>query len=87
MSCKVPVAKVGPELDSAIIKGVNLIGAAAATERGEQEPGADTCCCTSLLSLNINSIQTYRSHSPLASLGWHSQALVTQWSLSPGSQL
>lgn len=44
MSCKVPVAKVGPELDSAIIKGVNLIGAAAATaERGEQEPGADTC--------------------------------------------
>lgn len=37
MSCKVPVAKVGPELDSAIIKGVNLIGAAAATERGEQE--------------------------------------------------
>ena len=71
MSCKVPVAKVGPELDSAIIKGVNLIGAAAATERGEQEPGADTCCCTSLsslISLNINLIQIYGSHSPLRSI-------------------
>ena len=32
MSCKVPVAKVGPVL-ALIIKGVNLIGTAAATER------------------------------------------------------
>ena len=35
MSCKVPVAKVGSVL-ALIIKGVNLIGTAAATER-EQE--------------------------------------------------
>ena len=32
MSCEVPVAKVGPVL-ALIIKGVNLIGPAAATER------------------------------------------------------